>query len=77
MNKNNKLKDIYTFLRDKGLLVELINRTGVSRATMLATFENERYEELKGKQLLTFKEAVRMVEEINELPRRAEEALGK
>ena len=68
--------DVYEFLKERGMIPELMVRTGASRNTVMSTFADE-FGKLKGKRLLIFKEAVKMAEEINELKNRAEEALGK
>lgn len=69
------MKEILEKIREKGLLVELMDRADVSRNTVIATFENESFDDLKGKQLAVYREAVKMIEEINSLPKRAEKAL--
>ena len=70
------IREVYSFLKERGMLPELMERTGSSRNTVISTFTGS-FENLKGKRLLLFKEAVKMVEELNELKARAEEALGK
>lgn len=70
------IREVYDILRERGMLPELMERTGLSRNTVISTFTGK-FEDLKGKRLLLFKEAVRLVEELNELKARAEEALGK
>lgn len=74
--EKKKFSDVYEFLKERGMIPELMERTGASRNTVMSTFADA-FENLKGKRLLIFKEAVKMVEEINELKARAEEALGK
>lgn len=71
------MKEIFEFIKKKNQLQELLERSGASRNTVITTFKKESFEELKGKQIDVYREAVKLIEEINLLPKRAEEALGK
>ena len=77
MEEKNKMQEVFAFIKERNLLGELAERANATRSTVSAAFANERIENLKGKQLAVFSEAVKMIEEINLLHKRAEEALSK
>ncbi len=76
MEEKNKLTEVFTFLKERSLIGKLAERADVSRGTISATFACNNVSDLKGKQIDVFQEAVKMVEEINQLATRAEEALA-
>lgn len=71
------MKEILEKIKEKGLLPELMLRADASRSTVNVTFENESFDDLRGKQIIVYREAVKLIEEINMLPKRAAEALSK
>lgn len=77
MEEKNKLQEVFAFIKSRNLIGKLAERADASRSTISATFANESVHDLKGKQLDIFSEAVQMIEEINQLAVRAEEALTK
>lgn len=71
------MKEILEKIKEKGLFPELMLRADASRSTVNVTFENESFDDLRGKQIIVYREAVKLIEEINMLPKRAAEALSK
>lgn len=72
----SEMEKVYSFLKEKGMITELIKRSETSRNTVLETFKKSSTEDLKGKQLLVYMEAMQMIEEIKSLPSRIEEVLN-
>lgn len=76
-NFKETLNGIQEILVAKKQFQNLASRSGVSLRTVYSTFDVESFEELKGKQLAVYQEAIVLVEEINNLPQRAENAINK
>lgn len=75
--KTTQLKEIYEFLKSRNKIKELCIRTGNSFNTVSKTFEQPNFDSLKGVQINICDTAIKMVEEINNLPARAAEALSQ
>ena len=76
MEKQNYMKEMLSFLTEKKVLAELCNRAGCTRNTIYSTFGNDGPEQLSGKQLTVYKEAVKLINEIKNLPA-PKDVLGK
>lgn len=76
-HKSGKMKEILEKIKEKGMFSELMLRADASRTTVNRTFENESFDSLKGKEITVYREAVALLEEINNLPARAAEALSQ
>ncbi|HOG05684.1 MAG TPA: hypothetical protein PK978_05555 [Paludibacter sp.] len=75
--KEIKLKEIYEFLKTRNKINELCTRTGNTFNTVYRTFKQPDFQSLKGAQINICNTAVQMIEEINNLPARAVEALSQ
>lgn len=76
MNKKKQhLREMMAFINEKGLMNRLCEKANVSRNTVVATFEAESFEDLKGKQLIVYQAAIELMEQIKQLPAKAEELL--
>ena len=76
MKKENYMKGMLSFLTEKKVVIELCNRAECTRNTVYKTFENEGPEQLSGKQLTVYQEAVKLINEIKNLPA-PKDVLGK
>lgn len=75
--KEIKLKEIYEFLKTRNKINELCTRTGTTFNTVYGTFKQPDFQLLKGAQINICNTAIQMIEEINNLPARAVEALSQ
>ena len=76
MEKQNYMKEMLSFLTEKKVIIELCNRADCTRNTVYNTFDNEGPEKLSGKQLTVYQEAVKLINEIKNLPA-PQDVLGK
>lgn len=73
--EKNQLKEMHEFLASRKQLTVLAERAEVSLRTVYDTFYRTSSEELKGKQLIVYRKAIELINEINELPTLAGNAL--
>ena len=77
MEFKKQLNEIKELLSQKKKFNELCRRANVSLRTIYNTFDANSFDELKGVRLDVYKEAIKMVDEINSLQAMAAEALSK
>lgn len=76
MGKNSEsfkieLNEIRSFLAEKKQLPILAERAGVTVRTVYNTFNEQSFDDLKGDRLNVYREAIKLVEEIKNLPLKA------
>lgn len=74
-NFKDNLKSIGEFITSRQKLGELAKRTETSLSTVYETFKVETFEQLSGKKLDVYRNAIQMVNEIKSLPQQAKDAL--
>lgn len=74
-SEKNQLKEMRDFLSEKKQITILAQKSSVSLRTVYDTFANSCPEDLKGKQLIVYRKAIELINEIKSLPSLATEAL--
>lgn len=77
LSEKNQLEEMQNFLSEKKLITILAQKSDVSTRTVYDTFANSSPDDLKGKQLTVYRNAIELINEIKSLPRLAAEALEK
>ena len=76
MSTINTLRELQQFLSEKKQITELADRSKVSLRTVYDTFNCADFSVLKGKQIIVAQEAIKLVNEIKNMPEAAREALN-
>jgi len=74
-NFKDNLKGIKDYLTEKRMIKDLASRSGVSDRQVGLTFSVKSFEELTGKKLIVYQEAIKMVDEIKNLPAMANKVI--